>query len=612
MANEININEFTKEDFYKSLVPYENIKKQENELIRKQVYYLTVDHAKNIGVDINRFKDMYKAYETLGEKKEDEVDYPTICLDGITKLYVPSKYYMNGEEIWLRENGKHKKVCSHQIQPGVIIENFDTGIEKMGIIFKKRGRVRIVVKDKKVLASSRDIISLADNGIDVTSENAKDLIEYLREMEYTNKKELPTKYSVGRVGWIGEDFKNFSPFSKHFEFDGNEQFRKLFKGIKPKGSLKEWIKEVKRCRKYSLMTKIALAASFASILIAPIGALPFFLHLWGGTGNGKTVALMIAASVWANPAQGAYIQSFNSTGVGQEQLAVFFNSLPLCLDELQINKDKKDFDRLIYTLTEGVERIRGQKSGGLRDSGTWRNCIITTGEMPISNAQSGGGAINRVIEVDCKDIKSTDDFDRTLSIIKENYGLAGKKFLEEIQKEDSKINFEFIKDMYLYNKEILSGKDITLKQIISASLILTADRLIEMIFFKDKNVLSVDEILPFLSTTKEVSTEERAYNYLFDTIAANAFKFDCDVVERWGSYDEMYIYIIRSKFNEIVENGGFNPQSLLSYLDRSNKLVRAKGKMTLPKRINGIVARCVCIKNINGLKDENEEIETPK
>ena len=61
MANEININDFTKEDFYQSLVPYENIKKQENELIRKQVYYLTVDHAKNIGVDINRFKDMYKA-----------------------------------------------------------------------------------------------------------------------------------------------------------------------------------------------------------------------------------------------------------------------------------------------------------------------------------------------------------------------------------------------------------------------------------------------------------------------------------------------------------------------------------------------------------------------
>ena len=43
MADEkINVNEFTKEDFYQSLVPYENIKKQENELIRKQV----VENAK--------------------------------------------------------------------------------------------------------------------------------------------------------------------------------------------------------------------------------------------------------------------------------------------------------------------------------------------------------------------------------------------------------------------------------------------------------------------------------------------------------------------------------------------------------------------------------------
>ncbi len=47
MADEkININEFTKEDFYKSLVPYENIKKQKNEFLKRQTYFLTLDHAK--------------------------------------------------------------------------------------------------------------------------------------------------------------------------------------------------------------------------------------------------------------------------------------------------------------------------------------------------------------------------------------------------------------------------------------------------------------------------------------------------------------------------------------------------------------------------------------
>lgn len=612
MANEkVEITNFTKNDFYTSLKPYENIKKCSNEFEQRQVYYQTLDHAKCMGVDIKRFESMWKAYKNMENEKKEVAKFPTICIDNVTKLYVPSKYYMNGDEIWLNETGKHVKVCSHPIQPGVIIENFDTGVEKMGLIFKKRGKVRTVVKDKKILASSRDIIQLADNGIDVTSENAKDLIKYLRDMEYTNKRELPTKYSVGRAGWIGRDYKNFSPFSADFEFDGGEQFKKLFSSIKPKGSLQLWIEEARKCRNYSLMSRIALASSFASVLIAPIGALPFFVHLWGGSGNGKTVALMLSASVWANPESGAYIQSFNSTNVGQEQLAVFLNSLPLCLDELQINKDKKNFDRLIYTLTEGTERIRGQKSGGLRDSGTWRNCILTTGEMPIVNSASGGGVINRVIEVDCEDYKSTDDFDRTLNVIKTNYGLAGKKFIEEIQNDNSSINFEFIINLYQYYKEKLINHNITEKQIISASLILTADKLIEMIFFKDNEILTVNDILPFLSTSEDVSAEQRAYNYLFEVIASNVNKFEYEAIERWGTIQDGYIFIIRSKFNKIIENGGYNPQPFINWLDRNNKIVRTKGKMTITKKINGIVVRCVCLKNIKDNENiyDNEEKE---
>ena len=47
--------------------------------------------------------------------------------------------------------------------------------------------------------------------------------------------------------------------------------------------------------------RLFLAASFASVVLEPCGLLPFFLHAWGGTETGKTVGLMIAASVWACP-----------------------------------------------------------------------------------------------------------------------------------------------------------------------------------------------------------------------------------------------------------------------------------------------------------------------
>lgn len=45
-----------------------------------------------------------------------------------------------------------------------------------------------------------------------------------------------------------------------------------------------------------------------------------FVHLWGvESGTGKTVALMLAASVWGNPAIGQYVQTFNATQVGHEK-----------------------------------------------------------------------------------------------------------------------------------------------------------------------------------------------------------------------------------------------------------------------------------------------------
>ena len=154
----------------------------------------------------------------------------------------------------------------------------------------------------------------------------------------------------------------------------------------------------------STTVKIILAASFASVLLEPLNCLPFFVHLWGvDSGTGKTVALMVAASVWGDPAVGAYVKTFDGTVVGMEKTAAFLNNLPFCLDELQLAKDSKGrttFD--VYKLAQGVGRTRGNRSGGVDLTPTWRNCILTTGESPLTGTASGAGAVNRVIDIECK------------------------------------------------------------------------------------------------------------------------------------------------------------------------------------------------------------------
>lgn len=69
----------------------------------------------------------------------------------------------------------------------------------------------------------------------------------------------------------------------------------------------------------------------------------------------------------------------------------------MCLDELQLAKNlrgRTNFD--VYKLAQGVGRTRGNRSGGIDLTPTWRNCILTTGESPLTSLASGAGAVNRV------------------------------------------------------------------------------------------------------------------------------------------------------------------------------------------------------------------------
>lgn len=98
-----------------------------------------------------------------------------------------------------------------------------------------------------------------------------------------------------------------------------------------------------------------LAASFASVLISPLGGLPFIVDLWGETEGGKTVTLMLAASVWADPDESNYIGDFETTDVALEARADLLNSLPMILDDTSkvSSRIRDNFEGMVYDLCSG-------------------------------------------------------------------------------------------------------------------------------------------------------------------------------------------------------------------------------------------------------------------
>ena len=280
-----------------------------------------------------------------------------------------------------------------------------------------------------------------------------------------------------------------------------------------------------------------------------IKKLNFIVHLWGGTEAGKTVALMLAASVWANPNPGSdngYIQTFNGTQVAIELQSGFVNNLPLILDEFQLVKDKKSFEQIVYMLCEGIGKMRGAKTGGLQKTTTWKNCTLTSGETPISSDSSGGGAVNRIIEIECRD-KVFEDAPKVADTVSENYGFAGKLFVTLLDSEDAK---EEANRLYKqFYRELGVGS--TEKQTMAAAAILTADTLATNWIFADDRPLTINDILPYLHSKESVDANARAYDYLYETVIGNKAKFSPDSPDCWGSMVGGYVNVIkRNLFKE--------------------------------------------------------------
>lgn len=517
--------------------------------------------------------------------------------------------------------GAKEIACSHPIMPVERLVNIDTGEVKLKLHFKRSGRDKkwsSIIVDKATVSTARTITGLAAQGISVTSSTASVLVDYLNDVENANYDIIPERKSIGRLGYIPGE--GFSPYVDDLVFDGDASFRNLYNAVQYHGSIAEWIKIAKECRAQSTTAKIMLAASFASPLLSIVGSLPFFVHLWGvDSGTGKTVALMLAASVWGNPAVGSYVQTFNGTQVGQERTAAFLNHLPMCLDELQLTKNSKgqsNFD--VYQLAQGVGRARGTKNGGVDKVPTWSCCFLTTGESPITSGSAGAGAVNRVVDIECTSgTVAIKDGHRVSGVLKANYGFAGEVFISELYKpEGMDKRMQQIREVYQnFFKELCAG-DSTEKQAMAAAAILTADLLAGKWLFEDekddfKDSLSIEEISEFLASRESVSAGKRAYDWICDWIASNVNRFYSQDVppsgDTYGVIENNTAYINRGVFNRIIQEAGFSGSATLSYLKSSGMIETSGRKFTRCKRVNGVRTECVVLKM--PLDDEENDLE---
>lgn len=581
--------------------------------IRERLLAKLESRAKELKISQN-FKRLYKTIQAeIIQAKKQINSYETeftnapiklkcknyICNDlGITKMEFNQTLMTNNEII----------VCTHPILPVERLINIDTNTEKVKLAFYKDKRWQTVIAEKNTLASKNKILQLANTGIEVNENNAKELITYIADILAINTEKIPCNKAITHLGWVEEDF---IPYTEDYKFDGDRSFESVFKDVHIKGDYKLWKEKVAELRNESETLHFIIASSFASVLIELLHINPFIVHLWGKSGTGKSVTLIVAMSIWGNPKIGHLVKNLNSTNVGMERLSAFLNNIPFAGDELQAIKNKySDFNELIYKLTQGEGKSRGTVDGGIAEQLKWNCAFLTTGEEPITSEFSKEGVKNRVIEIEDNNT-IIENGKEVVNFLVNNYGFAGKEFVEnlpsveELQKRHTEI----------FNKLNEKYKS-TGKQTNAIATVLLADELTSKNIFKD-NSLTIEQAEKYF--TKDIDEAERIYNLIVDWLFANINKFENYSSEVWGKYIAIedgedkkiqHFYINNKVLKDFLKTNNISFDGIKNKLLDKGILERnSQGRFTFYTSVNGKMQSLI---KFNLIKNQNNfELDLP-
>lgn len=552
------------------------------------------------------FRQAWKAYQADSATPTNSTEHET-SFTGQPLALACGEWIANDAGIYrLKQQGdivKKDYACKMPIMPAAVLRNIETDTEKVQLAFRRtKSQWSKCVFPRSTISNKNKIIELADRGIFVTSDTAAALVTYLGACLANNAEIIPIIQSVERLGWVDGVFV---PYDEALTLDNDGQGAELARAVHSKGTLQEWAEYIAPLRKQSFYLQIVLAAAFASVLISKVKALPFVLHLWGGTGTGKTVALKVAASVWGNPEK--YMLTLNGTTNALMGTAALLHDLPLLADELQtikIDTNFQNYDKLIMQLTEGKDRARLTQQSTLKEQKTWNNCFIFTGEEPITQSNSGGGTKNRVIELKCKE-QIISNGNAVVNFIDSHYGSAGRAFIEHIASKPAET---LQQEFQTLQSALLQISNSSAKQCAALALIALADAYADECIFKDKlQVLELQQLAGIAKSLAEIDSAERAYRYIMDVIAENADYFarrgkhgyyKPAAGACWGKITEDYIAINRTRITEELAKQGYSLNSVVdTWKNKGYIMARSDGRINHTERLENGTFSAIRLKN---------------
>ena len=544
-------------------------------------------------------------------------------LPGVNFEYeIPEGYELDLDGLYVQTRKDELKRISNPIIVSKLVENVDEGIYKTALACFTGGKwCYSPAVDNDIVATKTKITTLAKYGINITSTTAGAIVDYIQRFIDTNRETIPKAQSVSRTGWRGDDFVYLENGGK-FELDDTiRQQARFFTSKGDKEAVLPLIKKLKEIDNFN----IGLGAALAAPLVSIVGGENIVLHFYGLAGCGKTTLSKAVASLFVNPFVTGALPSANSTASGLEYLFNGRRDLPVFVEDIgavdQLDRRTQAvMKNLPYQFGNGVGRMRAKAQGGNRETVEFSGALITNDEKPLTSDNSKGGAKRRVIEIECaKDMIAPKLAGEIDDVIRENYGLFGRDWIEyikshksEIQEKCKEIRHRFFETSYIYKVP---------RHIDQMSTIATA-----LIFFNkfaefegselDDNdngftdtVTDMNEfkccgrIIDQLPFNNDIADFERVKPIIRDWILQNIKKFIDDSnydetipvnlngngvnsYEIFGIVKAKFFGVYPAIFNKMLANEGFSPEMIIKQLIDDDYLIHDKGRKDKKIRTN--------------------------
>ena len=626
--------------------------------------------------DKKAYSDFYRAIKNYGDKHKDEKAMMNSWIGAVKE---------KAEEISYRDNdltAEHNTILAaiknkSFVDKNPIMENFtlptgyvysmDSGIAKF--IDDKRGTVKVSevpliicgktksvydadkkfklilqywsrdgkshilpATPKSTLLNAQKLIDLADDGLPVSSGDARLMTAYLNSFQVENDAVIPQICTVPKCGWY--DFGDGDIFvdprlETKINDEGNVYPLKVdsqshfAKSLTSRGNLDNWKKAYEMACK-SPVARLIVAASIAPPLLKVTNERNFLLYLYTRTLAGKTTALNLGASAVGNE---KLIRSFDATKNGLVGAAADVNDYPFLLDEKQ-SADKRLSEQcslLSYALANGIGRTKLKKDSSLRDTDYWRTIVVMTGETPLLDDSATGGAHTRTLQLLAPRVILDSDTCRDIrAIIKDNYGLVFPMIIQKI----SEYGAATLKEKFNKISAVFAKKHDEILPVYQRyiAVLTLADYLLNVALGKDEKHAAndalrlSDSIFELVPTLDEIDDTQRAVNAVYGFIAENQSRFiggNVEIDKMQKFYGEIMfggnlIYITVDAMKAACTSHNLNydktindliAANVISVADKVEKGYKEPRKL-VKKRLGGVSARCY--KLINPSDDSHD------